>query len=298
MNKQSTQAIAFVILGLVWGSSFFWTSLALRELGPLNLVAIRLLMASIGMFLLLWLRKEPLPRDPAVWRSLVILGVLNAGLPLVLVATAQQSIPSSLAAILNATTPLFTVLLSAWLMRSDDFSYSKLFGVLVGFAGIVVLMSRDLFQQGPGSLTGPLLMMGSSLCYAFAAIFARRRLSNVSSLVQAGPPFFFGDLVVWAAIPFLAPDVRLPVELTSWVALLWLSLINTCAAYTVYYWLLKAWGPTRASMVTYVVPVVGLILGLLLLGEPAYWQLWAGTALVFAGILAVNWQSIRTLRDM
>jgi drug/metabolite transporter (DMT)-like permease len=280
---------AFWVLGLIWGSSFLWIRIAVQEIGPVTLVSFRLLFGVLGLaIVMLWMR-PPLPRDARTWMLLALLGIVNMAIPFVLVSWGETRISSALAAVLNGSTPLFTIVMAHLFLRDDRITVARVAGLVVGFGGIVVLLSRDL---GAKSLRSSLPAQGAVLLAALfcagSAVFARSRFHGVSPIVHAFVPLVAADAVVWLLLPAVEAPVRLPSLPITWLALVWLGLLGSCLAYLLYYYLIHAWGPTRATVVTFVIPVVGLVLGILFLHETADWRLLGGAALIVGSIGIIN----------
>lgn len=283
---------AFVLLGLVWGSSFLWIKVAVHEIGPLTLVAFRLLFGIAGLLIVVALRRPSFPRQRATWLALAVLGITNTALPFALISWGEQYIDSAVASILNGTVPLFTTVIAHLLLKDDRITPARALGLLAGFLGVVVLMSRDLAPGVlRGNVLGQLAVLAAALAYAGSSVFARRSLHQVDSVVQAFVPLLAADSLAWLSAALAEAPVHLPRLSITWLALAWLGLLGSCLAYLLYFYLLHALGPTRATMVTYVFPVVGLVLGVAFLSERADWHLAVGATLVALGIGVVNWRS-------
>jgi drug/metabolite transporter (DMT)-like permease len=282
--------VTFSLLGLVWGSSFLWIKVAVREIGPATLVGFRLLIGLIGLLAVVAVRRPALPSSRRTLAILAILGITNTALPFVLISWGEQFIDSAIASILNGTVPLFTIIIAHLFLHDDRITFSRIIGLVTGFLGVVVLMSRDV-EAGTraGSVLGQVAVLAAAVSYAGSSVFARRNLRQVDPVVQASFPLISADLMAWAAALATEAPLQIPSLPITWVALVWLGLLGSCLAYLLYFHLLHAVGPTRATMVTYVFPVVGVILGVVFLQERADWHLWGGVALVALGIGVVNW---------
>jgi drug/metabolite transporter (DMT)-like permease len=281
--------LAFCALGLIWGTSFLWIKIAVSEAGPFTVVGLRILFGLLGLLAVIAVQRPALPRDRRRLLAYVFMGVFNTGLPFLLITWGETSIPSGVAAILDATVPLFTIIIAHFWLHDEKITTSRLGGLLVGFAGIVVLVSGDLrLSSLSANIWGQLAVVGAAISYAMGITFARRHLRNEPPLIQSAAMMLIADSLVWAASfgtgqPFAPPHSAL-----AWFALLWLGLLGTCVAYLLYFFIINEWGPTRASLVTYILPVVGLALGVLFLHEKADWPLLAGSALIVGGIGIVN----------
>ena len=286
----------FVLLSAIWGSSFLWIKLALESGGdgftPLRLVFFRVLFGTTGLLVLLLVRRMPLPRDLATLRACALVGFFNTALPFVLISWGETRIASGMAAILNGSQPLFTIVIAHYALHDEPFTLEKAGALVGGFAGVVLLMSRDL-GSGLGGAWGQLAVLVATLSYAGASTYARRTLRGLPPLVQACTPLLFST--VYLAVAVLVADRRgaLPTAALPWVAVGWLGLLGSCLAYLLAYTLMSTWGATRTSTVTYVMPAVGLLLGWLVLGERVDWRMLAGGTLIVGSLLVVNVRGLR-----
>lgn len=280
--------LAFLALSLAWGSSFFWIKIAIQEIGPFHLVAYRVLFGILGLAVVLLLNRPKAWPDRRTWQTLLILGITNTALPFVLISWAEQHIDSAVAAILNSSMPLFTLVIAHFTIADDKMNLQKVVGMLVGFLGVVVLTARDLGGDVRLNLLAQSAMIAAVLCYAGSTIFARRNTQDISPVVRALIPLLSADAVMWAGALLIESPLVLPALPITWGALVWLGLIGSCIAYLLYYYLLHSVGPTRISMVTYMFPVVGVALGVLLLNERLDLSLIVGAILVLLSLLIVN----------
>jgi drug/metabolite transporter (DMT)-like permease len=287
---------AFALLGLIWGSSFLWIKIAVQDTGPFTLVAFRLLFGLIGLLIVMAVQRQPISRNPRVLLAFLFMGVFNTAVPFTLISWGETRIDSGLAAILNSTTPLFTIIIAHFWLRDEKITLPRILGLIVGFVGVVILVSRDLNLDGTQiNIAGQLAIILASISYAAAATFSRRHLRGQPPILQSTMVVLIADAVMWAALPVVhnvAPELDMPMKLPSlpitWFAIAWLGLLGSCAAYLLFFYLVNTWGPTRTTLVTYVFPVIGLILGVLFLNEVADWRLIIGSVLVVAGIGVVN----------
>lgn len=281
----------FGLLGVIWGSSFLWIKIAVQEIGPITLVAFRLLFGLVGLLVVVMVRRPEFPTDRRTWGALALLGLSNTALPFLLISWGEQFIDSAVASILNGTVPLFTLVIAHLLLHDDRITPGRVMGLVTGFAGVIVLVSRDLGPQGfHSNVLGQAAVLVASVSYAGSSVFARRHLRQVDPIVQAFVPLIAADVAVCVLLPWMELPFRPPSLPLTWLALAWLGLLGSCLAYLLYFHLLHALGPTRATMVTYVFPLVGLILGVVFLAEPADWHLGVGATLVAASIVVVNWR--------
>ncbi len=281
--------LVFSLLGLVWGSSFLWIKVAVQEVGPATLVGFRLLIGLLGLAVVVAVRRPVLPRDRRTLIVLGLVGITNTALPFILISWGEQFIDSAIASILNGTVPLFTIVIAHLFLHDDRITPARVLGLITGFLGVVVLMSRDLGPDAVGgNVLGQAAVLAAALSYAGSSVIARRNLRQVDSVVQAFLPLISADTVAWITAFASESPLQIPRLPITWLALAWLGLLGSCLAYLLYFHLLHSVGPTRATMVTYVFPVVGVILGVVFLDELADWHLVIGATLVALGIAVVN----------
>jgi len=291
--------VTFWTLGLIWGSSFLWIKIALDNVGPFTLVAWRLLIGVAGLALVVLFRRPTFPRGLRIYGLLALLGVTNTALPFLLISWGEQSIDSAVASILNGTVPLFAMVFAHFALQDDRMTRARVAGLILGFLGVIVLMSGDLVpgEVRTGGL-GQLAILVASILYAFSTVFARKNLHGLSPVVQSFVPLVVADLFIWTGAVAIEAPVLAPTSGLTWFALVWLGLLGSCVAYLLLFTLLHRVGPTRTTMVTYVFPVVGLVLGIVFLQEPVTPSLLIGAAMVVAGILVVNGSTLlRSLRS-
>ena len=282
---------AFLLLGSIWGSSFLWIKIALEELEPFTLVGFRLLFGAVGMALVLLARRPALPKERRTWLLLALMGLTNTALPFVLISWGETVIDSAVASILNSTTPLFTLIIAHYFLSDERMNVPRALGLLLGFAGILLLFSRDVGLEGFRSgLLGQAAVLAAALSYAGSSVFARRAFRDVPLLIQAAIPLFSADLLIWVGAIALESPVNIPALPITWVALAWLGLLGSCIAYLLYFYLINNVGSTRSTLVTYMFPVIGVALGVLFLDERLDLRLIIGALMVVAGIGVVNWK--------
>jgi drug/metabolite transporter (DMT)-like permease len=230
-----------------------------------------------------------MPKERRLWLGLALVGVINMVLPFILITWGEQFIDSGVAAVLNGAMPLFTLVIAHFFLADERITLPRAVGLLIGFAGLVLLVGRDLGQVGRGSaIVGQLAVVVATISYASGSVFIRKNLGSVSPIFQPFASLVVADLIAWLAVPPMETLPVWPSHGLTWLALAWLGLLGTCTAYILFFSLIQSIGATRASMVTYVIPVVGVILGVVFLRERLDWYLGGGTLLVIAGIWIVN----------
>ncbi|MFN2147140.1 MAG: DMT family transporter [Anaerolineales bacterium] len=280
---------AFLLLGLIWGTSFLWIKIGVRELQPFTLVGFRLLFGLLAMSIVIIVRRPAFPRAPRTWFFLILMGLTNTALPFVLITWGEVRIDSAVASVLNSSMPLFTLVIAHFFLADERMTLPRVAGLALGFIGILLLFSRELGQSGPSQgILGQLAVLAAALSYAISSVYARRTLKGVATMVQAFIPLLVADSAMWLGAFTLEGPLHIPQQPLTWVAVAWLGILGSAVAYLLYYDLLHRVGSTRTSLVTYVFPVVGVAAGVLFLGEQLDWHLALGALLIVAGIVIVN----------
>lgn len=279
--------LVFILLGSIWSSSFLWIKIAVQEVGPITLVAFRVLFGLMFSAAAILALRVPLPRTFKAWLPFLILGISNVAIPFFLISWGEQAIDSAVAAILDATVPLFTIVIAHLVLHDDRMTVPKVAGLLIGFIGVIVLMSKDIGASA-GSVFGQLAVVLASLFYAGSSVYARRTTEAASGLIRGGGPLVSSTAVMWIATFAIEKPLRIPQLPLTWIALLWLGILGSGFAFILNYYLIHEIGPTRTTMVTYIFPLGGVILGVLFLGEQLNWQLLAGAALIVASLAVAN----------
>ena len=280
----------FLLLGGIWSSSFLWIKIAVQEIGPITLVAFRVLFGLLFTLIVVFFQRTHLPRTFKEWFPILLLGISNVAIPFLLISWGEQSIDSAVAAILDATVPLFTIVIAHVALHDDKMTVQKVLGLLIGFAGVVVLMSKDIGASA-GPLLGQAAVVLACAFYAGSSVYARRSTENMPGILRSAGPLISSTGVMWLATFFIEKPVRIPQLPVTWIALLWLGILGSGFAFILNYYLIHEIGPTRTTMVTYLFPLGGVILGVTFLGEKLSWQLLAGAALIIASLAVANWQT-------
>ena len=274
--------LVLLVLSAIWGASFMFIKVGVRELEPMALVFLRAALATATLLALLPFRIGAADAVAGLRRAalpLAVVGLVNSAVPFFLITWAEQSIDSGLTAILQASAPLFTALLAWRFSRRERVRGARLAGVLIGFAGVAVLAG---VPGGAGDPLAALAVVLAGLCYAAAALYAGERLADV-------PPLLVSTGSMLAATLATAPLglAQLPSEVPGWKAsasVVVLGVVGTALAYLLYFALIADAGASRAVLVTYLVPSLALLYGVLLLGEPLTLVALRGLALVLAGV--------------
>jgi drug/metabolite transporter (DMT)-like permease len=279
-----------LILALLWGGSFFFNGVALRELPTFTLVWLRVAVAAVVLRLVLAGLGRRMPADRRIWAAFFGMGLLNNVLPFLLIVWGQHRIASGLASILNATTPLFTVLVAHVLTQDERLTRFKGLGVVVGFAGAAVLIGPDaLAGLGTGTLA-QIACLGAALSYAFAGIFGRRfRRMGVAPLVTAaGQVTASSVMLLPVALVADHPWALAMPHLATFGAVLGVGVLSTAVGYVLYFRILELAGATNLLLVTFLLPISAILLGAVVLGEVLAARHFAGMALIGGGLAFID----------
>ncbi len=282
----------FTALTAIWGASFLFIKIALETLPPLTIVALRLTLGALLVWGFVLVQRLSVTDIP--WGHMVFVGLTNNALPFMLITWGEQYIPSGLASLLNGAMPIFTALLSYVWLRAERLNRLQWSGVFLGFVGMAWLFLPDAWRawQGLDTWYGVLAQLATvlaALCYAVGTVYARRYLRNCDPFLSAAAQLSVGTVVLWP-LAFLAGPGLTAAALSprTLLAVGWLGLASSGLAYVIYYGLLRRIGATQIAMVTYTIPVVGLILGAVVLGEPIHVNVIVALGLILTGILLVN----------
>lgn len=278
-----------LLLSVLWGGSFFFFKVLVGGLPPLTIVFARVSIAALLLNAVLVWRRDLMPRDGASWRAFAVMGLLNNIVPFGLLIYGETKIPSGLAAILNATTPMFAVLVAHLFATGEALTANRLAGIGIGFLGVVVLMAPGLLSDAQG---GDLLAEGAcvlaAVSYGFAVVYGRRFRGIPPVKVAAGQLTASSVIALPLCLAFDHPwTFPLPTA-EVWGALMGLAVPSTAVAYLMFFRILARAGGTNASLVTLLVPVSAVLLGALFLGETLGPAAFAGMALIGVGLLCID----------
>jgi drug/metabolite transporter (DMT)-like permease len=282
-------------LSILWGGSFFFNGVAVRDLPPLTIVLARVGIAAVALWAVLAALRIAMPRVPGLWAAFLGMGLLNNAIPFALFVWGQHHIASGLAAILNATTPLFTVLVAHALTPDERLTPAKAAGVVAGLLGVVVMLGADLLAGLGTALAAQLACLAAALSYAFAGVFGRRfRRMGVPPLATATGQVTASTLLILPLALLTEAPWALPMPgAATWVALAGVGLLSTALAYILYFRILAAAGATNLLLVTFLIPVSAILLGALVLGERLDARHFAGMALIGAGLALIDGRLLR-----
>ena len=278
-----------LFLASLWGPSFLFIKVAVEDIPPLTLVVGRVGIAAAILYIILRLQGRNLPAFGPIWKHLAVMAFFQHALPFTLFNWGEQHISSALAAILNGTTPLFTIILAHMLVQDDRMNLAKVIGVLVGFGGLLLLIAPSLLIGLQATTLGLLAVTVAAASYGVAIVYSRLNLRGQPPLVAPTAQLTVATIFMLPLSLFLERPFGLVAP--SWSALgslLALASFGTALAFVVYYYLIERVNATYVSMVTYMIPVIGLILGVLILNESIGWNAYVGCALILIGVMIVN----------
>jgi drug/metabolite transporter (DMT)-like permease len=277
-----------LLLGLVWGGTFYFGKVALAVWPPFTVVLGRIVIGALLLNVVVFLTGHRLPRDPQVWRALLVMGLLNSVIPFSLIVSGQTQITSGLASILYATTSLFTVLLAPLFVATERLTASRLLGVLLGLAGVTIMLGPEALRD-PGSATlAKMAVLGGSISYALAAIWGRR-LRGVPSPIAAAGQLTVAAIIMLPVTFLVDRPWTLPPPSPQVIgAILGLGVLSTTVGYLLYFTILRRAGSVNVSLVTLLVPPSALLLGGLFLSEATTRLDLAGLVLIALGLLVID----------
>ncbi len=291
--------VVWLLLCLIWGSTWLFIKLGLEALPPITFAGIRFVIASLILFVIVKVRRLSLPRNRADWIMLVVTGVLSFSLNYASVFWGEQYISSGLAALLQATIPAFGLVFAHFSLPGEQLTPGKIFGVVMGIAGVGVVFSNQLSFAGSRALAGSAAIVVGAACAAAANVLVKKHGAKLDPAVIAGGQMVFGlvPLLIFGLTlegnPFRFHWTRMAV-----IALLYLATVGSVAAFLLYYWLVQHMDVTKTMLVALVTPVVAVILGMLVLNEQLNWRTFAGGAMIISGIglIALRRTRVATLQ--
>ncbi|MCC6476706.1 DMT family transporter [bacterium] len=283
------QWLAFLFLGLLaWGSSFLWIKLSLRELGPMTMVGYRLLFGLATIYAVTTRMKFKVRYSGIEFWLPFLLGITSVAIPISLIGFAETRIDSGLAGVLNATMPLWTMIIAHFALHDDRLTTAKILGLISGIAGIVILLDPDL--GATGDVVGQIAMIAATLFYALSAVSMRKWLRGVHPFQTSGPLMIGGAVFIWIAAAIFESPLVVPREPITWIAVAWMGILGMGFSTLAWFYLINHWGASRTSMVTFLFPPAAVALGILFLDEAFQWKIVWGALLIVMGIALVNQQ--------
>ncbi len=277
--------LVWLLLCLIWGSTWLFIKLGLDDLPPFTFAGIRFVIASSILFTIIKVRRLPLPRARVDWMMLAATGVLSFSLNYGLLFWGEQYISSGLAALLQATIPAFGLVIAHFYLPGEQMTPVKIVGVVIGVAGVGVVFSNQLSVAGPRALAGCAALILGSACAATANIMVKKQGKHLDPAILAGGQMFFGLIpLLLIGLPLEGNPFNFHWTRMAFVALFYLAIVGSVAAFLLYYWLIQHMDVTKTMLVALVTPVIAVTLGVLVLREELNWRTFVGGAMIISGI--------------
>lgn len=289
--------IMLAALSILWGGSFFFIGVAVKELPPLTIVTLRVGLAAVTLWIIALVMGFRPPKGTSIWLAFLVMGLLNNVIPFGLIVWGQTHIASGLASILNATAPLFTVVVASYFLADEKATPLKLLGIIIGLGGVAVMIGIPAINNGE-SLIAQLAILVAAISYAFAGVYGRRfKAMNINPVITAAGQVSASTLfMIPLAFAVDGPLEMASISTTTWLAIITLAVLSTGFAYILYFKLLSSAGATNVLLVTQLVPVSAILLGSLFLNEKLELVHYAGMFLIALGFSAIDgrlWKRIK-----
>ena len=300
--------LLIILLGAVWGCSFLFNAILIREISPLWVAAGRVSIGALICWLVFFATRKKLPTDPKLYPQFLILGILNYAIPFALFPFAEQTVASSIVGVINGMTPMTTVIVSQLWPGGEKATWNKVIGVAVGFAGAVILSLPSFGMGASGQVIGILAALVATCCYALTLNYARR-FAKVEPYAVASASLTGAALVsvpialLWPIIaglftgaPAFALDIPVITRPETWAALLGISVFSTSFSFLLVYWLLPRVGATNLSLNTFITPISAILLGVLVLHERFELTHIIGILVIFLGLVFIDGRLVKRWR--
>jgi drug/metabolite transporter (DMT)-like permease len=290
--------LLLITLSILWGGSFFFVGIAVHALPRFTIVALRVGLAAIALNAIVLAMRLKMPRNRLLWSAFFGMGLLNNMIPFSLIVWGQTHIASGLASILNATTPLFTVIVAHFLTNDEKMTGGRLAGVVVGFAGVVLMIGPEALMGLGTNTLAQLAVLGAAISYAFAGVFGRRfRNMGIAPLVTASGQITASTVVLIPLAIVVERPWTLPMPAFEvWCAIIGLALLSTALAYILYFRVLATAGASNVLLVTFLIPISAILLGSTILGEKLDLKHFVGMGLIGLGLAAIDGRLLNFLR--
>ena len=281
--------LVWLVLCVIWGSTWLFIKLGLENLPPITFAGIRFVIACVILFSLIGLRRIALPASRHDWGLLALTGVLSFSLNYGLVFWGEQHISSGLAAVLQATLPAFGLVIAHFHLPGERMTWSKIFGVVLGFLGVAVVFSNQLAIAGGKALAGCVALVLSALFAAYSNVLVKAHGRKLEPAILAAGQMFFGLIpLLLIGIPLEGNPFHYHWTPVAWLALLYLAVVGSVIAFMLYYWLVRHMDVTKTMLISLVTPVVAVVLGMMVLGEDLSWRTVAGGIMIMVGVRFVT----------
>lgn len=286
----ATEWAMIIVLSVLWGGSFFFVGVAVQDLPTLTIVVTRVGLAAIILMILMRARGTPFPAGIPIWRAFLVMGFLNNAVPFLLIVWGQSHIASGVASILNATTPLFAVVIAHMLTNDEKLTPLRFIGVVLGIAGVAGMIGGEAVASLGTDVIAQVAILGAAISYSFAGIFGRRfRAMGISPIATATGQVTASSLMLLPVMLMVDQPWTLPMPgIDTILSLIGLAGFSTALAYILYFKILETAGATNLMLVTFLVPVSAILLGIGFLNEVLELRHIVGIALIGAGLAAID----------
>lgn len=291
--------LVWLVLCLIWGSTWLFIKLGLEDLPPLTFAGIRFVIASIFLLILIALRRVPFPRKRRDLFLLAGTGILSFSLNYGLVFWGEQYISSGLAALLQSTLPAFGLIIAHYYLPGEPMTLPRITGVVMGVIGVGVIFSNQLRVSGPKALWGSAALVLSAFCAAYANVLVKAYCKHIDPIVLAAGQMMFGLVPLFLiGIPLEGNPFRFHWTLMALASLLYLAVVGTVIAFSLYYWLIRNMKVTDTMLIALVTPVVAVVLGMIVLKETLEWRTLGGGLMIISGIALIVLRRNRKVADV
>ena len=295
-SMKPTEWGMLILLSIFWGGSFFFVEIALHAFRPFTVVFLRVTLAALILLGVVYISGRRMPASIGVWGAFMVMGALNNAIPFSLIVWGQTRIDSGVASILNATTPIFTVLLAHLFTADERLTMRKFLGVLIGFLGVYIMMKPELKDGFSWRGLGQLAVLGATLSYGFAGIFGKR-FKKTSPVVNSAGMLICSSIMMFPlAIIWESPWSVYP-SLEAAAAVFGIAVISTAMAYLLYFRILAAAGATNVLLVTFLIPISALLLGVGVLGENLNVLEYIGMGSIFMGLVTIDGRALKWIKN-
>ena len=287
--------LMIITLSIIWGGAFFFGEVAVRELPTFTVVVCRVGLAAVILYMVMTVRGLRMPTSPAVWGAFFLMGLLNNAIPFSLIVWGQSHIASGLASILNATTPLFSVIVAHLFTQDERITPARLGGVIIGFLWVILMIGGDVLDQIGVDIAAQLACLGAAISYAFAGVFGRRfRRMGISPLATATGQVTASSFILFPLMMMIDKPWTLAMPSAGVIfSLIGLAALCTAVAYILYFRVLATAGATNLMLVTFLIPVTAILLGILFLGEILEGKHIVGMVMISLGLAAIDGRLLR-----
>lgn len=281
--------LLLLLLACLWGPSFMFIKIAVQQASPLAISTFRIVIGATILFIILAIKKASLRKGTIPWYYFAISGFLNMALPYSLISWGEQYIDSALAGILNGLTPFFTLFITFFWNKEEKLGVYKIIGTLMGFGGLCFLLVPYINTGNLGSVLGIFLVSLAAASYGLAAVFIKKKLTGLRPLIAPAYQLLYASFMLLPVFLTFGNPSSLPqVDSAFWLAIASLGFFGTAMAYIVYFKIIERAEASFLTLVTYLMPVISVILGIVFLDERIYWNVYAGAALIVLGLFITN----------